>query len=34
MLGAEEIGVLNTGQYVFLNLGNFNISPKIIQIKE
>ncbi len=24
MLGAEEIGVLNTGQYVFLNLGNVN----------
>ena len=24
MLGAQQIGVLNTGQYVFINLGKYN----------
>ena len=24
MLGAQQIGVLNTGQYVFINLGKYD----------
>ena len=30
MLGAQEIGVLNTGQYAFINLGNIFILFSLI----